>query len=240
MTDVRETLQRLLELQELDQDLFHVRDELRRLPAERQRRLSVLEASRGKLAELDKKLLDTRVRIKEIEDMTSSQRQRLRKLENEADATADTALLVAYQHEMRTLRRDIGEADEEGIALVTEADRLTEEKTALQATIAADEKVFEEYSANVAAEIRRAEARCDGLSEERKKRMRSTLAPDVLVHYEKLLEAREGLAMALLVGLVCQGCYVSVPNNVYVRLARAIELVHCPSCGRILYLPASG
>jgi predicted nucleic acid-binding Zn-ribbon protein len=35
---------------------------------------------------------------------------------------------------------------------------------------------------------------------------------------------------------VCQGCYVSVPNNIYVRLARCTELVYCPSCGRILYL----
>ena len=59
----------------------------------------------------------------------------------------------------------------------------------------------------------------------------------VLVEYEKLLEAREGQAMALLDGRVCQGCYVSVPSNLYVRLARGREMVNCPSCGRILYLP---
>ncbi len=240
MSDVRQTLQWLLELQELDKDLFQVRDELKRLPAERHRRQASIEVHRTKLAEIDKKLFDTRLRIKEIEDMTSGQRQRLRKLENEAAATTDTALLVAFQHEIRTLRRDIGEADEEGIALVMEAERFTKERSELQAAIAAEQKIFEEYSANIAAEIHRAESRCEGLSQERRKRMKGALAPDVLTHYEKLLEAREGLAMALLDGLVCQGCYVSVPNNVYVRLARASEIVHCPSCGRILYLPRAG
>ena len=42
--------------------------------------------------------------------------------------------------------------------------------------------------------------------------------------------------MAELEARVCQGCYVSAPSNIYVRLARRTELVFCPSCGRILYL----
>ena len=84
-----------------------------------------------------------------------------------------------------------------------------------------------------------AEAKRRTLDEERSGLMTGGLQRDILEQYEKLLDAREGKAMALLEGRVCQGCYVSVPNNVYVRLARAVELVLCPSCGRILYLPDS-
>ncbi len=237
---MRETLLQLLELQELDQDLFQVRDELRRLPEERSRRRAEIEAQKRRQDEIERKMFETQVRIKEIEDLTTGQRQRLRKLENEAASTADTALLVAYQHEMRSLRRDMSEADEEGLALVTQAEGLTKERDELRSSIAEKERVFEQYAAGVEAEIHDAETRREGLSHERRKRMQTALAPDILSHYEKLLEAREGQAMALLDGLVCQGCYVSVPNNVYVRLARGTELVHCPSCGRILYLPSAG
>jgi hypothetical protein len=74
------------------------------------------------------------------------------------------------------------------------------------------------------------------LETERKKRLSSELPPDIQSHYEKLLQSREGQALSELDNRVCTGCHVSVPNNIYVRLARATELVFCPSCGRILYL----
>jgi hypothetical protein len=78
--------------------------------------------------------------------------------------------------------------------------------------------------------------RAQAMERERKKRGSSQLSPDILGQYEKLLASREGQALAELDGRVCQGCYVSVPNNIYVRLARFTELVPCPSCGRILFL----
>jgi predicted nucleic acid-binding Zn-ribbon protein len=41
--------------------------------------------------------------------------------------------------------------------------------------------------------------------------------------------------MAALDGRFCQGCYVEIPKNLLVRMARGMELVQCPSCARILY-----
>ena len=89
----------------------------------------------------------------------------------------------------------------------------------------------------MAADCEAAAAKRKGLDDVRKGLQASSVEPAILVQYEKLLGAREGMAMAQLEGRVCQGCYVSVPHNVYVKLARAIELVVCPSCKRILYLP---
>ena len=34
---------------------------------------------------------------------------------------------------------------------------------------------------------------------------------------------------------LCEGCFVNLPKNIVVRLARGTELVQCPSCDRILY-----
>ena len=234
---MHETLRLLRGLQELDQDLYRVKEELRRLPAELARRRERIDVGRSRLAETDKKISETNTRIKEIEDMTTTSRQRLRKLEREVGATADQALIVAFQHEMRTLRRDISEAEEEGLALVDEVDGHGKEKDELQSAIGEQEQEFEEYAANIQKEIQEAETRRQDLDDERKRRMTGPVAPEILTQYEKLLGAREGQAMALLDGRVCQGCYVSVPSNVYVRLARGMEIVPCPSCRRILYLP---
>lgn len=234
---MRDTLQLLRGLQELDQDLYRVNDELNRLPQELARRRDKIDRERDRLAVLDRRILDTRTRIKEIEDMTTGQRQRQRKLEHEIGNTADQALIAAFHHEIRSIRRDVSEAEEEGLALLEEVERMTREKEEVLARVDELEKEFGDYSTNVESEIQAAEARRQDLDDERRRRMTGPVEPTILTQYEKLLQAREGQAMAELDGRICQGCFVNVPSNIYVRLARAVDLVLCPSCGRILYLP---
>jgi hypothetical protein len=237
MPDLRQTLKILRSLQELDRDIYRLQDQLRRFPQEVLRKREKLRQESERLAEIEKQLTAAKVRLKEIEDLTTGQRQRVRKLEHEAsEARADAALLVAFQHEIRSLKRDIGEAEEEGLTLLTEIERLTQERGAQQAAVAELEKEFATYSSNIDRETRETMDRAQSMERERARRGSAQLAPDILGQYEKLLASREGQAMAELDGRVCQGCYVSVPNNIYVRLARYAELVPCPSCGRILYL----
>ncbi len=234
-----EILALLRGLQGLDHDLYQVRRELRRLPEERDRRRASITSLGTELEEVDRKLLDLRTRVKEIEDLTTSQRQRVRKLEGEAASSrGDTALLMAFQHEMRTLRRQISEAEEEGLGLVEESEGVNTRRAELAAAIEEAEAEFAEYAGNVEAEIAAAQAKLEGLEAERKSKLTGEgVSPDVLDEYEKLLEAREGQAMAMLEGRICQGCYTEVPSNIYVRLARGTDMVNCPSCRRILYLP---
>ena len=121
----------------------------------------------------------------------------MRKLEHEAgESRADAALLVAFQHEIRTLKRDIGEAEEEGLGLVSDIERLTAEREGLRAAVAELDKEFAQYATNVDKESRETIDRAHLLEKQRKQRGSSELAPDVLGMYEKLLASREGQAMA--------------------------------------------
>ena len=236
---MQDTLRLLHSLQELDEDLYRVREELKRLPAERSKRRSAIDSKLQDKKELASQLHELETRIKEIEDLTTSQRQRIRKLENEANnSRADTALIVAFQHEIRTLKRQISEEEEEGLGLVERADALRAKIEEIDRAVEEAEKDFAELGDNIDKEIAIAEAKRDKYEKERKERMGDGTVPhDILVEYEKLLEAREGQALAMLEDRTCQGCYVGVPTNIYVKLARAQELVTCPSCLRILYLP---
>ena len=58
--------------------------------------------------------------------------------------------------------------------------------------------------------------------------------PAQLDLYRRLLEQREGEALAELADGHCQSCFVQIPKNLGVRLMRG-QLVQCPSCDRILY-----
>jgi len=224
-------------LQELDATLFRVKDELRRLPLERDRRRGEIDARRRSMSEIDAQARELQTRVKEIEDLSTVSRQRMRKLEGEAaNSRGDAALHVAFQHEIKTIKREVGEAEDEGLELVERMEEAKGKRDAINAEIEELEEVFVEFDSNVQRELTDAQERHDDLQGKREERLSGELPASLLAMYNKLVDAREGMALAELQNKVCQGCYISVPPNIYVRIARATEIVQCPSCDRILYL----
>lgn len=236
---MRQTLSILRDLQELDTEIWRLRREQQRIPQERDRRRGGIDAKKQRLTELDAEIRHQKAVVKEIEDATTLSRQRLRKLEHESQNSrvADQALLAAYGHEMRNLRRDISDSEEEGLREVEKSDAKQKERDALVASIDAESAEFATLDEALTKEEAEVAGKLEGLLAERKRRMGAGVPPDVLVQYEKLLEARDGVALALLDGRTCQGCFIAVPTNIYVRLSRGREVVACPNCQRILYLP---
>jgi uncharacterized protein len=217
---MRDVLRVLVDLQETDEDLFRIRRELARLPEERDQRRAEIDARIQRVKELDSEILRLSMQEKEVEDVARSNRQRIMKIETESGKTHDQALLAAYSHEQRNLRREISEID----------------RNQLREGIATDEKDYAEYAANVEAEIAAASAKEAAKVKAREERMGNSVPADVRDTYEKLLEARDGMALAALEEKTCQGCYIQVPTNIYVRLMRSKDLVQCPNCQRILFM----
>lgn len=234
---MRQTLATLRGLQDLDQDIWRLRRELERLPAERKRRGEGLAARKQRLVELEAEIRHHRSVLAEVEEVSKAARVRLRKLEAEsANARADQALLAAYGHEMRTLRRDLSDNEEEGLKELEKVESMEKDRAAQAEAIAAEQAEFEAYSAQLEAEEAQVRAKLEKLEAERRGRLGTSLPPDVVALYERLLEARDGVALAALEDRTCQGCFIGVPTNIFVRLSRGREVVTCPNCQRILYL----
>lgn len=234
---MQSVLRALLDLQDVDRELFRVQQELKRLPQERTAKQAELDKQLARITDKRTEVKSLRVRIKEIEDQTTVQRQRVRKVENEAAGSrADVALLVAYQHEIRTLKREISNSEEEGLRLMELVETLEKDAAALQAKLDEDQKTFAEFSGNVDREIAAADAQRAKLSATRKQRLSKDVPAEAVSTYTRLLAAREGVALARLEGRTCQACFMEVPTNLAVRVSRGVELVQCPSCDRILHL----
>jgi predicted nucleic acid-binding Zn-ribbon protein len=236
---MKAVLQALLDLQVVDRDLHKVQIELKRLPKERALRRAEIDKLLARVLDLRNQSKTARVKIKEFDDAATTSRQRMRKLENDAATSrADMALLAHFQHEIKNLKRDIGNAEEQGIALLEQVEGFEKEATEIQKKIDEEEKVFAEFASNLERETAAAEAKRSALETERKKRMgQSAIPPDALSTYTRLLAARDGTPLAALDGRTCQACYIEMPTNMVVRVARGSELVACPSCDRILYIP---
>lgn len=236
---MQETLRALLGLQQIDQRIFDVEAELRRHPEELGRRQEELEARMARLAEIRSQASTLRSAAKEIEDYTTVMRQRQRKLLSESSkGKIDAAMLASYEHEIRTLKRTISQAEEDALKQLETADGLEEEGTELDVALETERSDFEEFRGNVESELAAAEARRAELSREREELSSEGIAPAQLDLYRRLLETREGEALAELADGHCQVCFVQIPKNLGVRLMRGTEIVQCPSCDRILHMRA--
>lgn len=229
-------VQALRALQEIDADLFRVNEELRRLPAERDKRQAALDAISQQIEDRKTASQQLQVRVKEIEDTVVVQQVRSRKLEKESLTSRDVSVVEACRYEMRDLKRQIDDAEREAFTFVERIDASKEEMASLQSKLEAEQAVFAEYAGNIESELGEAKARQEDLQAKRDARMSKDLDPRTLDLYDRLLLARDGEAMAHLDGGVCQMCYIQVPPNLVVRLARGKDVIQCSSCDRILYL----
>ena len=233
---MQQTLQALLGLQEIDSERYRVEAELKRLPKERERRLDELRRQETAIETARESLVSHRGRILEFESAVQTDRQRIRRLEQEVTASRDMAVIEGARYEMRELKRRIDNTEREALELM-ESNEVTEQNLArMKAALDADREVFDTFAKGVADEVAQAEARREGLLARRREFLGSGVDPDTLSLYTRLLDAREGQALAILEARICQACYMEVPPNLFVRLARGKEVVQCPSCDRILVL----
>ena len=65
----------------------------------------------------------------------------------------------------------------------------------------------------------------------------SALAAEILAMYESLRQQRRGLAVAEVADGGCAACGTTLTPAQHQSARQAAQLVHCPSCGRILFAP---
>jgi predicted nucleic acid-binding Zn-ribbon protein len=229
------TLQALLGLQQIDRQLYSVESELERLPAELAKREEVLAGLGRRAEQLAAQVEELRRDAKEVEDYTVGMRQRQKKLETESTKQKiDAAMLASYEHEIRSLKRGISEAEDEAIRKMSAGETLDNERQETEKRLEAEQTVFEELRANVEKEVGEADGRRNELLVEREAASSDDVSPEALELYRRLLSTREGEALAELADGHCQTCFVQIPRNLGVRLVRG-EIVQCPTCTRILY-----
>lgn len=229
-------LSALLNLQEVDREIFKVEAELTRLPEELSARAEALDSRKVAVEAKRREADELRSSVKEIEHTTVGLRQRLKKLENESsNGTADASLIASYQHEMRNIKRNVSQAEDDGLKRLGRVEVLDAEIADMLASLADETAAFEEFHANVDTETKEAQAKLDGLQDKRSQRSSDGITPTDFETYKGLLKTRQGEALAELGDGLCEGCFVNLPKNIVVRLARGTELVQCPSCDRILF-----
>jgi len=64
----------------------------------------------------------------------------------------------------------------------------------------------------------------------------AAIKPEVLINYDKLREAKNGLAVVITKNELCMGCNMKIPPQSYNQVITSDEIIYCPNCRRMLYI----
>ena len=195
-----------------------------------------LQVTSAKLRELQVRSanldLDMRARDEQIERLRTTQQAAKNNKEYQS-------LLV----EINTRKVDRSKVEEEAIKVLEQVETVTAETTALAASLDAERVKVAEVKGQMAETVGKLQAEIDSLTGPREAAVTS-LSAKALTAFNRLADHHEGEALAALIKpdrrkeeYACSGCMMGLVTDVYNKLHTRDDMVFCPSCRRILYIP---
>ena len=234
---IPDQLKVLLELQELDAQLYGLKTKLKGIPQEAASLKAQSQKATQGLQALGEQHKAFEVKRNQMEGDLGQKEAQIKKLQGQLFQVKTNKEYSALQKEIEGHKADKSVLEEEILKLMEEMDRVKgrseEEKKALQVK-----------EAEVAEVLSRLDEETTSIENSmgRLQTARSVLTPKVdpqiLSQYDRILERKEGLALVPVRKSACGGCHMVVPHQMINEIQTSGRLITCESCARILYVEA--
>ena len=143
--------------------------------------------------------------------------------------------LMDLQQQVEILKTNIAEKEDKALEIMSQAESV-QEKVAVKAAEVKDlDKDLRSKKKKLSAEQSKLQSEFNQTEQKREKLAKKVEQP-ILQLYDTLRTNKQGKAVARIEQGRCQGCRIALPMSEIQRARIGEELVHCSSCGRILYL----
>lgn len=230
---MRESLQKLIELQKVDAKLFEIEELRGSLPQEVDELKKDISETKANLKESQVRIKAIDKKIREIEGNILQGNEKLDKYKEQLYAVTTNKQYDALTHELETMQGAINESESQILELMQEKED------------------NEEINLNSKTLLEEIQQDLESKSKELKKRIRETknvevdylkkrdqITPDIskslISRYEKIMAAKNGRAVVPVVRGACGGCFHRLPPQLVVEVKKLEKIIHCEACGRVL------
>jgi len=229
---VLDDLQRLIDLQKLDEQLVALEEESAGLPGRCAELAKMGEAAQQRVVAATGALQEAENEQRRVESALQDQEALVQRLEGQQFQVKSNEAYTALLREMEHAREAISDSETrllEAMDAIEAGGRESvdaeEEAEKVLGRVAADEKALdarEHELAAVISELRQARETC-----------RESVAAEPLEQYDKIA-ARRRPAVVHVREELCLGCRVHIPPQLKIELLRGEHLITCSNCNRIL------
>jgi len=228
------SIQDLIELQKIDSQLAEIEELLGDLP------ITVTDL-KNKEDSLTSDFDRGKARLKEIALEQHKTEMNLAEFQEKIDKLKDQLFLVTNNKQYDALMLEIDHLKEDMDRSETTELEFLEEKDQLAEQVKSQEKSLESLSKDLSSKrVNLDQALAASSSEKkdlesRREETAKDLSASVLARYNRILSARNGLAVVSLEGRSCGGCGAALPPQLVAEVKTLMTIQNCSICTRFLF-----
>lgn len=227
-------LEHLIRLQQLETRAADARKRIADAPAQVAALDAKLTAARDAVTAAKQAVADNQSHRRTIDKDLVAAQQRLSKSKETLMAVKTNQEYHAMQSQIAAVTAEVDRVEEQMLVNMVEADEVVDRLKAAEAALKTEEGTIARERKEIEADARQMEEVLSTSQVER-----SALVPQIppatFEDFERVLKARQGLAVAEAADGHCTVCHVRLRPQVYNTIRRNDSIVHCDSCQRILY-----
>lgn len=235
---LKEQLLALAQVQEVDLKIDQLNNRKKALPAHLKaldqnvaQLEATLNAKTAELGEIEKKQKQSKAAIELNQDRMGRSSKKLEGVQN--------------SQEFQAASKEIEQLKKMNADLESQQVKFTQDVEAIQKTVADLNQQIEKVKSERQSKVQEVEGETGKLDKDlgeltiHRNSFAVDIQPQVLSRYDRVRGARAGVGVAAAIAGRCTVCNLMVPPQMFNELQKALEVMHCPSCHRLLYVPNS-
>ena len=234
---MKDLLEDLIALQEVEIEIFKAEDGLRELPKEVSEIKSIitarkrsLDSAEEEIASYEERKAPLEVELKENQALLDAADARIKRIKTNKE-------YLAMQREIDIAKKRKADLEEQVLTIMEKIEKKTSERERIRASFETDKVILDEKMGKLKTLMKELEA---VLAEYKGKddRLRKIVDKSLLSKYDRIKQSKKGLAVVECFEGVCRGCHMHIQPQLFNELIRGDRLINCPACQRILYVKA--
>lgn len=227
------TLDTLLSLQQLDDEIDALRDDEEAIPQQKDDLAAEVVEVESKVKAHKQEALDLAKQRKAKEIELEEAGQKKVKFQGQLFQVKSNREYDALQHEINSLEKLVSGFEDGVLEIMERAEAVTR-------SIAEEEKALKAAEERVKKEHTLLDQKAEGLRQTlgaksaERDRLVTGLDAALLARYERIRDVKDGLAVTTVQNGACGGCFRRIPPQEMQILRRSDRIKTCEGCGRIL------
>lgn len=234
MEKVQEQLETLIKLQKIDGEIYRFKEEKAAKPAQKHSLEEAFAQKRQTLKDKEDGLKSSQLKRKEYEMDLGAREKEIKKYQAQLFQIKTNKEYASLQKEIEGLKADNAVLEDDILELMEKIDEVKAEIAKEREKIVADEKKLKEETEKIGREIKDIDEKIASLEKERSQ-LCANIERGLLSRYERILKAKDALALVPIVGESCGGCHRVLPPQVINEARMKDRVITCEFCARLLY-----
>jgi len=231
-----EELTQLIKLQRVDQELMRIEELKGDLPERVREIKESLKERKALVEEYTDRIEEIQKEERKHEALVDDHTEKIKEKQDQLYLVTTNKEYDALTSEIEQFKKKVDESEMWMVEFSDEIDQLKEKLSMEEHRIEEMEEELEEREAELKKTIEKTEEEQAKLESQRKKIVEKIPRPK-LSKYNRIRNARNGLAVVPVIRGACGGCQQRIPPQSLVEIRSGNRMLPCEICGRFLYWP---